>query len=83
MKKTMVYFTDEQYYGFKRKAVASNRKFAEVVREAADQYFAEDKKNKKGLYSIIGMFHGGPPHDTSTRVDEILQEAFRHKNPHD
>ncbi len=81
MKRTTIFLDEKLERQLKRKARAEGKSFAQCVREAVSAYVAEPK-GPRPLPSWVGMFSGGPPHDTSERVDEIIVEAMRQKFPH-
>lgn len=81
MKRTTVFLDEPMVRRLKQRARAEGKSFAQCVREAVAAYVAPPG-GKRALPSIAGMFSGGPPYDTSERVDEIIAEAMRHKGPH-
>jgi hypothetical protein len=82
MKRTTVFLDEPMVRRLKQKARAEGKSFAQCVREAVAAYVTPRAGGKRPLPSIAGMFSGGPPHDTSERVDEILAEIWDEKGPH-
>jgi hypothetical protein len=81
MKRTTVFLDEPLLRRLKRKAQTDGKSFAQCVREAVAAYL-EQPRGTRPLPSITGMFKGGPPYDTSERVDEILRETLGRKDPH-
>ena len=82
MKRTTVFLDEALLRKAQKRARADGKSFALLVREAVTAYVAAPAR-PRGLPSITGMFAGGPPYDTSERVDEILRETLGRKDPHD
>ena len=80
MKRTTVFLDEPLLRRLKRKAQNDGKSFAQCVREAVAAYL-EQPKGVRPLPSITGMFKGGPPYDTSERVDEVLADIMRRKYP--
>lgn len=76
LKKTMVYLEDDQFLLLKKTSASSNRKMAELIREALSQYFRPLKKPQDYL-SFVGIAEGPKKGKTSEQVDETLREALR------
>ena len=76
MKKTMVYLEDEQFLLLKKTSASSNRKMADIVREALSVYF-HAKKNPLNYFSFVGVAAGPKRGKTSERVEETLREALQ------
>jgi hypothetical protein len=80
MKRTTIFIDEQLERRLKRKARAEGKSVAQCVREAVAAYIAPPTKPMP-LPSITGMFSGGPPHDTSERVDEFIADAMRRRFP--
>jgi hypothetical protein len=77
MRKTMVYLEDDQFLLLKRVAGSSNRKMAEVIREALSGYLNSKKNKKLDYFSFVGMAKGPKRGRTSERAEEILKEILK------
>lgn len=82
MKRTTVFLDESLERRLKQRARRDGKSFAQCVREAVAAYVATPSVEPRPLPSWVGMFSGGPPHDTSERVDEIIAEVMRRKGPH-
>jgi hypothetical protein len=82
MKRTTVFLDESLERRLKQRARRDGKSFAQCVREAVAAYVATPSAGPRPLPSWVGMFSGGPPHDTSERVDEIIAEVMRRKGPH-
>ncbi|WP_422445546.1 ribbon-helix-helix domain-containing protein [Thermoanaerobacterium sp. DL9XJH110] len=76
MRKTMVYLNEEQFFALKQIAKQSNRKMAELIREAVDNLIREKNKNKN-YFRFVGIGSGEVNGRTSENVDEVLKEVFK------
>ena len=81
MKRTTVFLDEPTLRRAKQVARRDGVSFAYLVREAVAAYVAVPK-GKRPLPSITGIFAGGPPHDSSERVDEILARTLGREDPH-
>ncbi len=81
MKRTTIFLDESLERRLKQKARAEGKSFAQCVREAVSAYVAEPK-GPRPLPSFVGMFDSGYT-DSSVRVDEIIAEAMRKRDPHD
>jgi predicted transcriptional regulator len=81
MKRTTIFLEPSLERRLKALARREGKSFAQCVREAVAAYVAQPSDGLRPLPSWVGMFSGGPPHDTSERVDEIIAEAMRRKFP--
>jgi hypothetical protein len=80
MKRTTVFLDEPMLRRLKQKARADGKSFAQCVREAVAAYVAPPSGPRR-LPDWVGTFSGGPPHDTSERVDEIIAEALERRWP--
>ena len=81
MKRTTIFLDESLERRLKQRARREGKSFAQCVREAVAAYVTQPR-GKRPLPSITGMFSGGPPYDTSERVDEILRETLGREDPH-
>lgn len=77
MKKTMVYLEDNQYLLLKKMASSSNKRMAEIIREALAQHLKTKTLSKTDAFSFIGIAKGPKNGNTSERAEEILKESLR------
>ena len=81
MKRTTIFLDESLERQLKQRARREGKSFAQCVREAVAAYLAAPG-GPRPLPSWVGMFKGGPPHETSERVDEIIADIMRRKGPH-
>jgi hypothetical protein len=72
----MVYLNEEQFFALNQIAKQSNRKMAELIREAVDNLIREKNKNKN-YFRFVGIGSGEVNGRTSENVDEVLKEVFK------
>ncbi len=81
MTRTQVQLTDEQLAALKARATRENVSLSELVRRAVDAFVANEfslsaAERRRRAIEAAGRFRSGK-HDTSTRHDEALAEAYR------
>jgi hypothetical protein len=76
MRKTMVYLNEDQYYILNQIAKQSNRKMAELIREAVD-ILIKEKNRDRNYFRFVGIGSGDINGKTSENVDEIMREVFK------
>ncbi len=81
MKPVTVYFQELKYLMFQQMAKAQNRKAAELVRDAMDEYLQNHGRTKKTLDSWQPVSLGGLKQDAKDWIskdyyDEMLASAF-------
>jgi hypothetical protein len=80
MVRTQVQLTEKQAEALRRRSKREDVSVAELVRQAIDAFTCSEPPNKRQLRDqairAAGRFASGV-HDTSSRHDEALAEAFR------
>lgn len=72
--RTQVLLERQHYYHVRSRAEAEGRSISDIIRELVAADIASDLAARAAdpLWGLIGMAEGGPPYDTSERVDEFL-----------
>jgi hypothetical protein len=76
MRKTMVYLTDDQFFSLNQLTKQTNKRMAELIREAVEILIKEKTKDKD-YFRFVGIGQGEPNGNTSEKIDEVLKEVFR------